>query len=284
MKRTVILLILLVLAGCSANGLVIRYFYGEFDDKIYDQITAYATFNEEQKDQIKQAVDEYKTWHQENELPRYATFLNQLSAQLNSGEITQQTVLDYFEQARSFAKTGFQHSPLYKHPEFFITLSDKQVEEIEQHFAQQDEEFNEWYQEREQEGGDEARFKRIVKNTKRIADINLSQAQQKIIQNGLEQIKSEPLERHGIYNRWQAEFVEILKQRNNSDFINTIINHLGTYQDQIKIDNPEQYETNQKIAAETLSNVLNSLDERQKQSLLKRLNETQQTINKLAAG
>ena len=282
-KKITILVILFLLAGCSANGLVIRYFYGEFDDKLYDRITAFATFTEEQKQQIKQAVSEYKTWHQENELPRYSVFLNRLSTKLESGEITEQTVLDYFGQARNFAKTGFQHSPVYKHPEFFKALTDRQVEEIQNHFAEQDKEFDEWYQQRQEESGEDARLKRIVKNTKRIADINLNETQQQIIQNGLEKIKSEPLERHEIYNRWQAEFVEILKQRSNPGFMDTVTKHLDTYQDQIKLDNPKQYENNQKIAANTLSLVLNSLDKAQKQALLKRLNETQQTIVKMAS-
>ncbi len=277
-------MILLLLTGCSANGLVIRYFYGEIDVKLYDRIIAYATFTEEQKAQIKQAVDEYTEWHKQNELPRYAKFLDNLSIQLSEGNMTYQMVLDNFKQAREFARAGFEHSPIYKHPRFFETLTDQQVKQIENHFFEQDKEFEKWYQQRQQDGADKARLERIIKNTKRIADISLNENQQQVIKTGLEQIKSEPRERHEIYNKWQAEFIDLLYQRQKADFGETIVKHLAVYQDQIELKNPEQYQHSQQIAAQVIADVVSSLDGTQKQNLINRLNQTRETLLKISTG
>jgi len=279
---SILLLVMLLLVGCSPNGLLIRYFYGEIDEKLYDRIVAYATFTQAQTSKIKQSVDEFKAWHQVNELPRYAEFLNEIAEQISSERVTEKTILANFKIARNFANASFQQSPFYNSADFLQSLSDQQVVEIENHIAQQDEKFNQWYQQQRSEQGDEERLNRIVKNTKRITDINLNIEQQSIIKKGLEQIQSDSLHRHNIYNLWLAEFVRILNNRHKQNFTNLISKHIANYQNQIKLDNPQQYENNQQIIAKTITQVINSLDEKQKTDLLNRLKKTRKTLIELS--
>ncbi len=278
-----LILVTQILVGCGTNGLLIRYFYGEMDDKLYDRILAYASFTEAQKAQIKQSVDEYKQWHQQNELPRYITFLDEISNQISSANITTKTVLANFDKARGFAKTSFEHSPFYDSADFLKNLSNQQVDEIENHFSEQNEEFQKWYQE-PLTSGDDARLKRIVQNTKRFAGINLNDEQQQIIRKGLAGIKGRPLQRHEIYNRWQAEFIETLQQRKESNFIAKIKGHLSIYQDQIRLADLEQYQHNQEIVVQLVTDIIVSLDNKQKQSLVDRLQQTRETLLSLSAG
>ena len=273
-----LLLLTALLAGCSANGLVIRYFYGEMDDKLYDRILAYATFTETQKEQIRKSVEKYSSWHKQNELPRYENFLDQIATQISAGELTSDMVLTYFEQARGFAKTSFEHSPFFNSAEFLKSLSDQQIEEIQNKFARQDDEFQRWLKKRQEEDDNGERLKQIIKNTRRITDISLNNEQQQIVKDGLSQIKSDPLNRHKVYNRWQAGFIQILDKRHEQKFTETVSEHIATYQNLIKSDSPKRYENNEKIAAHLIIQIVASLDEKQKLALQKRIEKTRETL------
>ena len=133
-----ILFITILLAGCTANGLAIRYFYGKIDNELYERILTYATFTKAQKEQIRESVEKYSNWHKTIELPRYVVFLSQLATQIETGKFSTDIILADFKKIRGFANTSFIHSPLYDSAKFLKTLSDQQITEIKNSFEKQD--------------------------------------------------------------------------------------------------------------------------------------------------
>jgi hypothetical protein len=65
---------LLCCGGCSA----IRLSYDHADLYLRYKIHGYTSFNSQQKDEIRQKVDEYMNWHRKNALPEYIAFLQEV--------------------------------------------------------------------------------------------------------------------------------------------------------------------------------------------------------------
>ena len=117
-----------------------------------------------------------------------------------------------------------------------------------------------------------------MKNAKRIANIKLNTSQKNRIKVNLKKVSTDPLNKHNIHNRWQDEFLQILNKRHEKDFIETISEHIATYQNLVNTDNPEYYENNQRIFVKSVSQIITSLDEKQKRSLLSRIKATIETL------
>lgn len=280
-KCAVILTVAIVLAGCSTNSLLIRYFYGRMDNSMNERILAYASFTPEQKAEIRQTVDQYFHWHRQSELPKYAEFLGDLSRKIDSGDYSREQILADIEKARLLSRRGFMHSPMAGAAPFLKTLSDQQVEEIAAHFDRKNQDFLDWYDERRNQGGDKARLKAIVKNTGRFG-IRLNQRQRQIIGEGLGRYRGDPKLRFEIWNRWEDRFLALLRQRHQPGFEQAVSAHVALYQDQARLHDPERHLHNRATSAEIILRVLESLDPEQKRELINKLLQTRSALLAIA--
>ena len=276
-----VLVVITLLAGCSTNSLLIRYFYGRMDNNMNERILAYASFTPEQESEIRRAVDDYFLWHRQNELPRYADFLSDISKKIDSGDYSKEQILIEIEKVRRLSKRGFMRSPVAGAASFLKTLSDAQVEEIAAHFKKKDQDFLDWYDERKNRGGDKARLNAIVKNTGRFG-IKLNGQQKDIIRKGLGRYRGDPKTRFEIWNRWESEFLDLLRQRRQPGFEQAVTTHLAVYQDQARLHSPEQHLHNRNTSVDIILEVLDSMDAQQKQVLINKLLQTRGALLSIA--
>lgn len=281
-KLSVFLLIATLVIGCTTNSLVIRYFYGRIDNNLNARILSVAEFSEAQKAEIKQAVDEYAAWHRRNELPRYAAFIDELQDKVESGQIEFDVVMHDMEVVRDFAKTSFLQSPFVQSSDFMRNLDDSQVTQVAAHFDKQNEAFLEWAEQYRSEDGMQKRLKRIVKNIRRFG-INLNEEQKQIIADGLRQYDNDAMERHLLWNRWEQEFIVLLRERNHVDFESKLTAHLRQYQDQMRIHNPERDLHNRMVSAQIIHDVVQNLDPKQRKILVAKLDETKRILLQISS-
>ncbi len=279
----IILLITVVMSGCSSNSLVIRIMYSRMDNNLSHRLLAYAEFNDIQKQVIRQAVDDFFAWHRRNELPRYADFLGRIENQVRAGRVDQQLILDSMAQLRELAEAGFRHSPVTASAIFLRELDDQQVRQIEAHFAKQDKEFFEWLEQRKKEGSKDNRVKSIVKNLSRLG-IYLNQSQQEIIAEGLGRYEGGPMERFEVWNRWEMKFIEMLEDRNEDGFEGRITAHLNAYQSQMRLAYPEREKRNRENSARIINRVIEDFDQQQMQAFTDKLAQARKTLLAIAAG
>jgi len=76
MRIVLFSLLLVVLQGCSA----IKLGYNKLDDLAYWWLDGYADFSPPQSDKLRTSLGQLMRWHREQELPAYATQLQQLQA------------------------------------------------------------------------------------------------------------------------------------------------------------------------------------------------------------
>lgn len=282
-RLTVIVVSVLTLASCTTNSFVLGFFYGRMDNRMNERILEVATFSAAQEAEINAGVDRFFSWHRREELPRYADLLLEIQRELAEGVSSEASVLDHMDSVRDFSRAAFLRSPFANSADFLQGLTDRQVTEIADHFRESDRKFREWLKEREQEGGDDRRFRAIVKNVGRFG-INLNDDQKQILKASLASIDSDPEDRHQLWNRWEDELITLLKNRNTPGFAEAVTAHLLVYQEQMQIHRARQSAGNRAIVAAMIDKLVDSLDQRQRETLLRKLGETRNSLLKLAQG
>ncbi len=278
MAMTVVLLV-----GCSSNSLVIRFMYGRMDNNLNQRILAYAEFDQSQEQEIRRAVNDFYKWHRRNELPRYADFLQRIESGINNGGIDQQLILDHMTEIRDLVEEGFKRSPIADSASFLKNLSDQQVRQIADRFAEQDKEYFEWLEQRKQEGRKDRRVKNIVKNMGRFG-LHLNAVQQQIIAEGLERYEGSPMDRFTVWSRWESDFVKLLERRREAEFESWVNAHLDVYQHQMRLTYPERERRNRENSARIIYQVVQNFDQQQKQAFTSKLAQARQTLLAISAG
>lgn len=272
-----------VISSCSSNSLMIRFMYGRMDNNFSQRILNYADFSRSQKLEINRAVDEFFAWHRRNELPRYAEFLGQISDRVETGNIVEREILDVMDKVRLFSDDGFERSPVADSAVFLKNLSDRQVEQIAGHFAEQDKEFFEWFEQRQKQDQTSRRVKSIVKGMSRLG-IDLNQQQQDIIREGLDKYEGSPLERFEVWSKWESEFVRLLNNREQVSFEQQVNLHISLYQKQMRIAYPDRQRRNRENSAAIIRKVIENFDPGQKRIFVNKLKQTKQTLLAMSSG
>ncbi len=117
--------LLLLLAGCS-----LRVTYPVMDWWIKWQIQDYVSFNPEQKQHLKNSLQRFHQWHQDTQLSAYARQLEDLKSLLAQDQVTEQQMTAMQEQAQQH----WQVSLDYLLPDIqtlFLSLSDQQWGEFQ---------------------------------------------------------------------------------------------------------------------------------------------------------
>ena len=278
---TSVLLTTLILSGCSASGLMIRYLYSRLDNILVERMLSYADFSGQQEFGVRESVAQFSNWHRYTELPRYADFIDAFVARLVAAEMTEQTTYQDFDKMRDFLGESFRNSPIYDSADFLQKLTDKQVNQVAERFSDQDARFMEWYEQRKQDPGRKKQLATIVKNLRRIG-IQLRQEQQDIIASGLLRYQGTPLERHEVWGQWEEAFIELLRLRQQADFAVMMNSHLAVYQDQMKLAYPDREHHNRQNTVKTVLAVMASLDSWQQAKLIKRLRQASTTLRYIA--
>ncbi len=262
-----LLFIAVVLAGCAPNNLSIRLAYSRLDNSISNSFNDYANFNEQQQAWIESAARDYQLWHRETELPGYARLFDHVAGLVEGGEpLDAGVVSGVFESLEEFSRRSYSHSPFAQSVPFLEALTDRQIEQIETRFAQQDEEQLEHIREHSAATGDDDRAARIAKNVSRIG-LSLDQSQINIIKSGFDRYVGDREDRVTAWQTWQQQFTLLLAQRGQAGFSKSMQDHIDVYQLQMEIQYPERSAQNRATAIATITDLLNSLDDRQREDL-----------------
>lgn len=122
------LLTLMLLSGCSA----VRLSYNNADTIAYWWLDGYADFDEAQARQTRIELTRLHRWHRANELPAYATLLEQ-ARQLASDTVTAAEVCRLSEQIRQYALRLGEQATLGL-AEVAPTLKPEQLSHMARHF------------------------------------------------------------------------------------------------------------------------------------------------------
>ena len=273
--------ITLFISACTTNGLILRFLYSRLDNNLYQRISAYADFDREQQKHIRQHVDAYFIWLRYTEMPRYAVFIEELQQNIISGKVDPAAVKNTLAQTITFFDHAYLQSPVMQSAPFLKNLSDEQVTQINQHFSFLNKKFREAVKKRQTIDSPNRRVDNTVKQIKRFG-VTLNSEQKQILIDGFARYQGDPLQRLEAWAGWETTFIEILHHRQESEFGVKVTEHLGQYQQQLEKHYPAQQQHNRENSVKLVSDLLVSLDEDQKENLVKKLGEIRDTLLSLS--
>ena len=253
---------LFILVSCSIAG---TWFYERADSYLADYFKEFANFSNEQKDEIDKVTKNYLDWFTENELSVVRDILVNLK-DINNSNANNLIDETYVVGQELFARSNkyFEQSFI----EFFKSLTDLQVDEIQDHFE-------EIRIEREESRKEENTYPEEVAEDYvsgfRRLNIKLTRSQRDYVKENIKGLKNIRADWSFFQEKWVAELIGILEKRNDQDFEIKITSHLknleslGDEEFQLKRKNNEQ------IGIKIISGILSNASEKQIQGAKRRI-------------
>lgn len=138
-RNLLLLAAALLLAACSA----VQLGYRNADTFLYWWLDKYADFDDAQSVLVRRKIADYLAWHRRNELPRYASLLDDFSNRAMA-DITPTQVCDDWARVSDVLRDDVRHTT----PDaaaLAVTLSSAQVERVKKQLDKNNREFDEKY-------------------------------------------------------------------------------------------------------------------------------------------
>ena len=266
-KKVIIVMVVFNLSACSAVG---GLWYERIDQFIANQFLEYASFSNTQENYIRKATQEFKYWNIKNELPEYKKLLLQFRLLDNKTRVGK--IDEIYEKGGMLGNRSRNFFVPYL-VELCKTLTNKQIEEIEIHFAglMEEKRFELGNETKNYQAALEKSFVRFF----RLLGVKLNDEQKNAVR-----LLSSELEdtRYQLINdriKWNQQFVTILVLRQEKDFEQILTDHIHSLSSE---DKNTRTAINQ-ITAEILA----SLDEKQRARFQKRLGVFIASIDQILA-
>ncbi|HEY8568078.1 DUF6279 family lipoprotein [Microbulbifer sp.] len=196
-------LALLLLGGCSS----LRLAYGYLDWWMDRTLNKYLDLEGPQEDLLSQRVDEFHRWHRQTQLPRYADYLDQLAAEVDSPADTVPARLTEIEK-----KTDeFWNSSITMLSDLLLPillqLDDAQISQLADNARKEREKsLKKWQKDQHK------REKAFRKEAERWLG-DLTQEQDAMVERELVSTTFDPKRRDAQRQRWTNVFIQTLKDK-----------------------------------------------------------------------
>ena len=259
-----------LLVGCG-----VQFLYNNLDTLITSQLEDYVELTAEQQAYFEREFESLWKWHRAEELPRYATDLENWAGLLDDGVTESEVDLAFDRMQEWWQRVEVKGRPASK--DFLKRLEDSQVLEIAQAFEKE----NAKWEKRSEDHDMESRQRRWAKNFERLLERftgSLGREQQEILRLGSQSYLPER-ELWGDYRlTWQREFLTLLEVRDDTEAFEEQFEHVFGSQQQLYSDELiEAQIQNEALTRKLVLAVLQSMDtgqvERFKDNLAARAQE-----------
>ncbi len=279
---TLVLLLTICLSACSGNNLVISTAYNRADNSSAKRFYKYAKFDSNEKKQIKATIDQFHLWHRKQQLPIYIDMLREVEYSLETNDpLNQEKINNWISTVYSFRDNIEQCNPMLQSAEFLAQLTDAQVLEIQDRFIklrQKNEKKRNKYTTEERE---KRRLQSMLKSLKFLG-LKMNDSQIEILTNTLAETESTNKLWLEQWRLWQAEFIDLLADRQQSDFKPRLQQLIAKLSRIPETHYPEILAANQERWSNTALTIGKTLDTKQQADFLQVIKKVNSSLNKLA--
>ena len=270
---TTISLILLI-SACSIAG---SWAFGKLDNYLNDYFFTFANFSETQKKEIETVTENFKYWLVKEQLIEIKLLLSKVNS-LNSSS-TEADINSIYEEGSIIAESvaSYFDSELVK---FSLSLDEKQINEIENHFLELQEKRKKEDEDREKETYQERLQKNYISGFKRIG-IKLNNEQTTVLTSSVKGIVDNGDEWDQLQANWTKEMISILRTNQEEPFKEELKRHLVTLFDLGPPSFREKVERNQIISIKAVTKVVNSMNDDQFKKMRKRVRVYIRSVDKI---
>ena len=270
---TAISLILLI-SACSIAG---SWAFGKLDSYLNDYFFTFADFSETQKKEIETVTENFKYWLVKEQLTEIKLLLNKVKS-LDSSSTEAEINLIYEEGSIIVESvTSYFDSKLIK---FSLSLNQKQINEIENHFLELQEKRKKEDEDRKKETYQERLQNNYISGFKRIG-IKLRDEQKAALTESVKEIVDNGDEWDQLQAKWTQEMISILRSNKKESFKEELNSHLVTLFDLGPSSFRKKVERNQVISIKAVTKVVNSMDDGQFKKMRKRISVYIRSVDKI---
>ena len=266
--------LILLISACSIAG---SWAFGKLDNYLNDYFFTFANFSETQKKEIETVTENFKYWLVKEQLTEIKLLLNKVNS-LDSSSTEAEINLIY-EEGSIIVKsvTSYFNSELIK---FSLSLDQKQISEIENHFLELQEKRKKEDEDREKETYQERLQKNYISGFKRIG-IKLRDKQKAALTEYVKGIVDNGDEWDQLQAKWMQKMISILRKNKKESFKEELNSHLVTLFDLGPSSFRKKVERNQIISIKAVTKVVNSMDDDQFKKMRKRVRVYIRSVDKI---
>lgn len=273
-----VLISLLIMAGCSSTTLAYRY----ADWGIVWWVDDYIPMTAAQESLLEQDIRDFRQWHCSSELPRYSEWLTEFRADLRGGDLDEAFVARHRDQLFLFLPPLVEQA---KPPAIRLlqSLSDEQVEQLATNMEDSQQELEAEFLADNPQATRTARAERTIERFERwLGPLNESQRDAVFAwsddRGGQTKIWLE-----GRQN-WQQALLDTLDQRDQGDFAGRV-GHLFDNSQAVRGERYQQMMSESQTAISSLVlALLQRADQRHLDHVLDRAEELEDDFDTLACG
>jgi len=263
---------LFILGSCSIAG---SWVYERADGYLAEYFKEYANFSDKQKDEIDKVTESYVDWFTLNELPMIRAIL------VNLKDINKNNANNLINESYIAGQGLFERSNKYFEKsfiEFSKTLTDLQVEEIENHFEEIQIEREE-SRKKEKDYSKEV-FENFTSGFRRL-NLKLTNAQKNYVKENIKELKNARSDWSFFQEKWTEELIEILKKRNDKDFEQNMTIHLTSFENLGDEEFQLKRKNNEQVTIKIISGIFSSASEKQIRGINRRIEIYIASIDKI---
>ena len=266
--------LILLISACSIAG---SWAFGKLDNYLNDYFFTFANFSETQKKEIETVTENFKYWLVKEQLTEIKLLLNKVNS-LDSSSTEAEINLIY-EEGSIIVKsiTSYFDSELIK---FSLSLDQKQISEIENHFLELQEKRKKEDEDREKETYQERLQKNYISGFKRIG-IKLRDKQKTALTESVKGIVDNGDEWDQLQAKWMQKMISILRTNKKESFKEELNSHLVALFDLGPSSFRKKVERNQIISIKAVTKVVNSMDDDQFKKMRKRVRIYIRSVDKI---
>ena len=253
---------LFTLGSCSIAG---SWVYERADGYLAKYFKEYADFSDEQESEIDKVTASYVNWFTQNELPVIRAILVKIKGINNNNAETliNETYLSgqgLFERSNKFFEKSFV--------KFSKTLTDRQVDEIRNHFDEI--QFEREESRKKEKSYSEEVFENFNSSFRRL-NLKLTNTQKDYLKENIKELKNARSGWSFYQEKWVEELIEILKKRNDKDFEENITSHLRSFENLGDEEFQLTRKNNEQVTIKIISGIFSSASEKQIRGMNRRI-------------
>lgn len=275
-RGILVLLLLVALSACTT-----KMAYNFLDWAIEWKVQRLVKLHGEQKVLTKKAIQDFHLWHRTTQLPQYADYLRQLQTRLNAKPVTAKDVHAETDKIQLLVDQSVEKI-LPDATEVLTTLSDDQVKELLASVAEEREEYKDEYVDPSARKRQKTYYKKFLKHAQDWLG-PLSKEQKEKVETWSKTL--EPFEELNLQQQkiWEEKLAEILEQRENKAALLTGLKGLMFHRtDDWQPDLEKILDRNQEMTYGLIAELLEGMNERQKEHLNRKMDDYIQTFSELA--
>ena len=266
--------LMLLVSACSFAG---SWAFNKLDGYLNDYFFTFADFTKTQEEEIETITRDFKYWLTKEQLPEIKLILNRVDS-LNQMS-TEAEINAIYEEGSEILKliSSYFDSQFIA---FSLTLDEKQINEIENHFLELQEKREARNSKIEVQTYEEEMQKNYISGFKRVG-VKLNEEQKIILASSTQSMESNGEEWNQLREKWTAKMIKILRTNQQVGFEENLKNHLSSLFNLGTKDFKEKNKKNQATGIKTITKIVNSMDEGQFNKMKKNIRIYTRSIDKI---